>query len=119
MKITKRQLRRIIREEILKEASSQPPRDEVLYLKGYRDAKIHPLSGGGEDQRSHISRHPDYKAGYEKGRAEHYDERGRVHTPLLATPGPMAKTPFERLQQDDRQKKIGAMERAKITKVPE
>ena len=119
MKITKNQLRRIIREELSKETAAQPPRDEVLYLKGYRDAKIHPLSGGGEDRRSHISRHPDYRAGYEKGRAEHYDERGRVHTPLLATPDSVAPTPFERLQQRDRQKKIGAMERAKITKVPE
>ena len=118
MKITKGQLRRIIREELSKEAD-QPLRDEQLYLMGYKDAKIHPLSGGGEDRRSHISRHPDYKAGYEKGRAEHYDERGRVHTPLLATPGPMANTPFERMQQDDRQKKIGDMERAKITRVPE
>ena len=118
MKITKRQLRRIIKEELSKEVD-QPPRDEQLYLMGYRDAKIHPLSGGGEDRRSHISRHPDYMAGYEKGRAEHYDERGRVHTPLLATPDSVANTPFERLQQRDRQKKVGAMERAKITRVPE
>ena len=118
MKITKRQLRRIIREEFSKRVA-QPARDEQLYLMGYRDAKIHPLSGGGRDRRSHISRHPDYMDGYEKGRAEHYDERGRVHTPLLATPESSPRNRFERLQQDDRQKKIGDMERAKITRVPE